>query len=81
VLGKREQQNARRQGAGGQPEFIALDEEDADDMALAELLTGKYGLRPAREPDIYTTFNAADAVNALRQKGRESVARAEAGLR
>jgi hypothetical protein len=81
VLGKREQQRARRQGAGGPPEFIALDEEDGDDVALAEMLTGKYGLRPAREPDIYTTFNAAEVVSALRQQGRDHVARAEAALR
>ena len=81
VLGKREQQAARRQGAGGQSQFIALDEEDADDVALAELLTKKYGLRPAREPDIYTTFDAAEAANALRQKGRDFVARAEAASR
>ena len=81
VLGKREQQAARRRGAGGQPEFIALDEEDADDVALAELLTKKHGLRPAREPDIYTTFDAAEAANALRQKGRDFVSRAEAASR
>jgi len=76
VVSKRDEQSTRRQGAPAAE--IALDEEDEDDMALAELLTARYAVKPSREPDIYTTYDVAAVIDAFRRKAQGHVARAEA---